>query len=134
MIETTFTFRVDEALKAAFTDAARAHDRPGSQLLREFMRDYVEKAEHDAWFRAEIEQGQRELADPTIEPIPHEQLLAEWEAERAGLLARMAPAKRMRRGSSGYPRPDATGAVRLPTSPNAIRLRRSLRPARSTRP
>jgi hypothetical protein len=46
--ETTFTFRVDEALKAAFTEAARAHDRPGSQLLRDFMRDYVEKAEHDA--------------------------------------------------------------------------------------
>jgi predicted transcriptional regulator len=96
MTETTLTFRVDEALKAAFTEAARAHDRPGSQLLRDFMRDYVEKAEHGAWFRAEVEQGLRELADPTIEPIPHEQIVAEWEAEKADLLARMVPAKRRR--------------------------------------
>ncbi len=71
MTETTFTFRVDEALKAAFTEAARARDRPGS-----------------------VEQGRRELADPTIQPIPHEQIVAEWEAERADLLARMAPARR----------------------------------------
>jgi predicted transcriptional regulator len=47
MPETTFTFRVDEALKSAFTDAARTHDRPGSQLLRDFMREFVEKAEYD---------------------------------------------------------------------------------------
>jgi hypothetical protein len=96
MSETTFTFRDDEALKAAFTEAARTRDRPGSQLLRDFMRDYVEKAEQDVWFRTEVEQGLRELADPTIEPIPHEQMVAEWEAEKADLPARMAPAQRRR--------------------------------------
>jgi predicted transcriptional regulator len=79
MTGTTFTFHVDEALKAAFTEVARAHDRPGSQLLRGFMRHYVEKAEQDAWFRAEDERCLRELAGPAIEPIPHEQIVAEWE-------------------------------------------------------
>jgi hypothetical protein len=39
MADTTFTFRVDQELKHAFTEAARANDRPGSQLLRDFMRD-----------------------------------------------------------------------------------------------
>ena len=93
MADTTFTFRVDEALKTAFTEAAKAHDRPGSQLLRDFMRDYVEKAEHDAWFRAEIEQGLRELADPNAELVPHEQVRAEWEVRKAQLLGRTATRK-----------------------------------------
>src|SRR6185312_361807 len=83
MAETTFTFRVDDVLKAAFTEAAKAHDRPGSQLLRDFMREYVEKAEHNAWFRAEVEQGLRELADPNSELVPQEQVVAEWEARKA---------------------------------------------------
>jgi predicted transcriptional regulator len=48
MPETTFTFRVDQDLKKAFTEAARTNDRPGSQLLRDFMRDYVERVDHDA--------------------------------------------------------------------------------------
>ncbi|RJF90169.1 hypothetical protein D3874_24435 [Oleomonas cavernae] len=64
MAETTFTFRVDEALKAEFVEAAKAHDRPASILLRDFMRDYIKQsrdsAEHDRWFRAEVEQGLRE--------------------------------------------------------------------------
>lgn len=93
MPETTFTFRVDEDLKTAFTSVAKAHDRPGSQLLRDFMCDYVAKAEHDAWFRAEVEQGLRELEDPNVELIPHEQVVAEWEVEKAELLARIAARK-----------------------------------------
>ena len=93
MAETTFTFRVDEALKTAFTDAAKAHDRPGSQLLRDFMREYVEKAEYDAWFRAEVEDALREARDPNTEWVPHEQVEAEWEVEKAELLARIAARK-----------------------------------------
>lgn len=90
MPETTFTFRVDEELKAAFTNVAKAHDRPGSQLLRDFMRDYVAKAQHDAWFRAEVEQAMREAGDPNAEWVPHEQVKAEWDIEKAELLARIA--------------------------------------------
>jgi predicted transcriptional regulator len=90
MPETTFTFRVDEALKSAFTDAARAHDRPGSQLLRDFMREYVERAEYDAWFRAEVEEGLREARDPNAEWFSHEQVKAEWEVRKAELLRRAA--------------------------------------------
>lgn len=61
MSEATFTFRVDEALKAEFSTAAKARDRNGAQLLREFMRDFVkqeqEAAAHDAWFRREVQVG-----------------------------------------------------------------------------
>ena len=52
MNESTFTFRVDKQLKDEFTEAAKAVDRSGAQLLRDFMRDYVkqhqEEVERDA--------------------------------------------------------------------------------------
>lgn len=61
MREATFTFRVDETLKDQFTTAAKGRDRTGAQLLRDFMRDFVrqqqEAAEHDAWFRREVQIG-----------------------------------------------------------------------------
>jgi len=61
MSEATFTFRVDESLKDEFTSAAKARDRTGAQLLRDFMRDFVkqqqEAAEHDAWFRRQVQVG-----------------------------------------------------------------------------
>lgn len=61
MSETTFTFRVDGGLKEQFTTAAKERDRSSAQLLRDFMRDFVkqqqEMAEHDAWFRREVQAG-----------------------------------------------------------------------------
>lgn len=61
MSEATFTFRVDHALKSQFAQAAKLRDRSGAQLLRDFMRDFVqqqqEAAEHDAWFRREVRIG-----------------------------------------------------------------------------
>jgi predicted transcriptional regulator len=83
MRETTYTFRVDQELKKAFTEAAHANDRPGSQLLREFMRDYVERAEHDSWFRAEVEQSLKEADDQNVELVPHAEVVQKWKARRA---------------------------------------------------
>lgn len=61
MSETTFTFRVEETLKEQFTSAAKNRDRSSAQLLRDFMRDFVrqqqEAAEHDSWFRREVQAG-----------------------------------------------------------------------------
>ena len=61
MNEATFTFRVDEGLKSEFTTAAKSSDRNAAQVLRGFMRDYVrqqqEAAEHDAWFRRQVQVG-----------------------------------------------------------------------------
>src|SRR5579862_9107126 len=55
MAEATFTFRVEEDLKAAFSD------QTGAQLHRGFMRDYVknrrDQAEYDAWFRRQVQAG-----------------------------------------------------------------------------
>lgn len=60
MSEATFTFRVDETLKNEFATAAKARDRSGAQLLRDFMREYVqqqEAAEYDTWFRRQVQIG-----------------------------------------------------------------------------
>mgnify|MGYP001040308443 CR=1 FL=1 len=61
MNEATFTFRVDDTLKAEFSKAAKSKDRTGAQLLRDFMREYVreqqEAAAHDNWFRREVQAG-----------------------------------------------------------------------------
>ncbi len=61
MNEATFTFRVDEALKSEFSSAAKSRDRNAAQLLRDFMRDFVQQqqlaAEHDLWFRRQVQTG-----------------------------------------------------------------------------
>lgn len=61
MSEATFTFRVDESLKNEFAQAAKARDRTGAQLLRDFMRDVVrrqqEVADHDLWFGRQVQTG-----------------------------------------------------------------------------
>lgn len=61
MSEATFTFRVEEDLKNEFSTAAKTRDRSAAQLLRDFMRDFVrqqqEAAEHDTWFRRQVQIG-----------------------------------------------------------------------------
>ncbi|MCL2830440.1 MAG: hypothetical protein FWD77_06860 [Betaproteobacteria bacterium] len=61
MSDTTFTLRLDKNLKAEFTSAAKANDRNGAQLLRDFMRDFVrqqqEAVEHDSWFQRQVQAG-----------------------------------------------------------------------------
>ncbi|GAB6051154.1 hypothetical protein JCM16106_20100 [Hydrogenophilus islandicus] len=41
--KTMLSLRVEKSLRDAFYRAAKANDRTGSQLLREFMRKYVKR-------------------------------------------------------------------------------------------
>jgi predicted transcriptional regulator len=83
MAETTFTFRVDEELKAAFSDAAKAHDQTGAQLLRRFMREYVktQQDEYDAWFRKQVQVGLDSANAGHL--IPAEEVEAKFTKRRA---------------------------------------------------
>lgn len=91
MPEATFTFRVEDSLKSAFSEAARAHDRTGAQLLRDFMRDYVtrqrEKAEYDAWFRRQVEAGLEAANAGRL--IPAEEVEAEFAGRRSETLGKL---------------------------------------------
>lgn len=43
--EVQMTFRVEPALRAEFSEAAAQADRPAAQILREFMRAYVNECQ-----------------------------------------------------------------------------------------
>lgn len=88
MSEATFTFRVDETLKSEFTTAAKASDRTGAQLLRDFMREFIKKeqetAEYDQWVRQKVEAGRAAVAQGRV--ISAEEVEAEAAEWRKNLL------------------------------------------------
>lgn len=94
MADSTFTFRVDEELKAAFIEVATKQDRTTAQLLRVLMRDatrrWHEAQEHDVWFRDEVGQALEEAADPGVERLPHDRVVSSWRQQRAELERRAA--------------------------------------------
>ena len=94
MSEATFTFRVDESLKDQFTTAAKERDRTGAQLLRDFMRDFVrqqqEVAEHDAWFRRQVQIGLDSANAGKL--IPAAEVEAKYAAKRAATRRRLEAA------------------------------------------
>jgi predicted transcriptional regulator len=91
MSEATFTFRVDEGLKDQFSTAAKSRDRTGAQLLRDFMRDFVKQqqeiAEHDAWFRREVQIGLDAANAGNL--IPSVNVEAKFAAKRAATRRRL---------------------------------------------
>ena len=65
--ETSFNLRIDPALKAAFTAATEAADKPAAQVVREFMRAYVKQRERRA-FEADARRQSREAAERARDP------------------------------------------------------------------
>lgn len=91
MSEATFTFRVDDALKSQFAQAAKSRDRSGAQLLRDFMREFVqqqqEAAEHDAWFRRQVQIGLDSANAGNL--VPAAEVEAKFAARRAATRRRL---------------------------------------------
>lgn len=56
MAQVNMSLRIDAELKDAFMAAAKSMDRNGSQLIRDFMRQTVER-QHNTWFRDQVEAG-----------------------------------------------------------------------------
>lgn len=86
MTESTFTFRVDDSLKTEFSQAAKAKDRTGAQLLRDYMREFVRQQQevdaHDDWFRREVQRGIDEAnAGDVVSAEEVEAEAAAWRAE-----------------------------------------------------
>ncbi len=92
--ESVFSMKLESELRNQFMVEAAAMDRPASQLVREFMRDFVQRQrqarEHDAWFRAEVEQSMREADNPDTRRIADEDVRAGWRRQRAELEKRAA--------------------------------------------
>lgn len=75
-------FEVD----ASGHEEAVGHRRPDQA---ERLRRQREAADHDAWFRAEVEEAIREADDPNTAWIPHEVVKQDMARQRAALLAQI---------------------------------------------
>lgn len=81
--QANFNMRIDPDLKAAFTKATEAQDKPAAQVLRTFMRAYVRQSERRA-FEAEARRQSREAAELARDPHSDEYtVMQEIEAELA---------------------------------------------------
>ena len=84
MTEATFIFKVEEELKTAFSNAAKAQDQTEADVLREFMRSYVEQQYdapgYDVWFRRKVQKA-IERADAG-DTISNDEVEAEFAALR----------------------------------------------------
>jgi len=78
--DSSFNFRIDPGLKAAFTRAAEAEDRPAAQVLRDFMRAYVARQKRLS-FEAEARRQSLEAARLARDPVSDDYAsLREFEA------------------------------------------------------
>ncbi len=73
----SFNFRVDPKLKAEFQNATEAEDKPAAQVLRDFMRAYVERQRERA-FNAEARRQTRVLAEHAADPRSDEAEVMRW--------------------------------------------------------
>lgn len=102
--EAVFTFKLEADLRDAFMAEAEAVHRPASQLVREFIRDFVkrqqEEREYDEWFRADTEQALREADDPNTKWLTHEEVKERMRIQRASLVARIEARDAAARGEA----------------------------------
>ena len=95
MKEAVFTLKLEADLRDAFMAEAEASHRPASQIVREFMREFVtkqqEERDYEAWLDAELEKAVREADDPNTKWYTQEELVnGRWREQRESLLARIA--------------------------------------------
>lgn len=61
--EAVFTLKLEPELRDAFMSAAAAADRPASQIVREFMRDYVQQdKDYVEFLRRKVEKSRADIA------------------------------------------------------------------------
>ncbi|GLS18373.1 hypothetical protein GCM10007874_13900 [Labrys miyagiensis] len=87
--EENFNFRIPADLKAEFKAATEAEDRPAAQVIREFMRAYVDRRNkpepgYDEWFRQQVQ----EVFDDDSPGVPHEQVMREMRERLEARIAR----------------------------------------------
>jgi predicted transcriptional regulator len=72
MAGSTVIIRVEDELKDAFVRAAKADDRSTSQLVRDFMRDYVrrraEQSDYADWLSQKVEAGRKAIRQGRVKP------------------------------------------------------------------
>lgn len=81
----TMTFRVNDDLKSEFSKLAKASDRSGAQLLRDFMRAYIHQqkkaADYDLWLTSKVEKARASADAGNL--MPATDVEAHFAARRA---------------------------------------------------
>ncbi len=76
--EAVFTMKLEPELRDAFMAAAKDADRPASQIVREFMRDYVQQdREYLAWLQRKVDNARADIAAGRVHS--HEEVAAEMD-------------------------------------------------------
>ncbi|EIP3160277.1 hypothetical protein LSB35_003722 [Salmonella enterica] len=87
MAQVNMNLRIDAELKDAFMAAAKSMDRNGSQLIRDFMRQTVER-QHNTWFRDQVEAGRQQLERGDV--LPHDMVESSATAWRDEMSRKVA--------------------------------------------
>ena len=85
--QAVFTLKIENELRDEFMAEARAAHRPASQLVRDFMREFVDHQhqarEHDAWFKNQV----LESINNNSHSIPHDEVMNKMKARVQARLA-----------------------------------------------
>lgn len=86
--EAVFTMKLEPELRAEFMAEAEASHRPASQILRELMRDFVQRQkqarDYDDFLRDKVALARAQIANG--QTAAHEEVQARFAAKRANLL------------------------------------------------
>lgn len=89
--EAVFTMKLEPELRSEFMAAAQASHRPASQILRELMREFVQRQqqarEYDDFLRNKVEEARTQIQAGLHQS--NEEVSAEFAAKRTALLARL---------------------------------------------
>ena len=84
--EAVFTMKLEAELRAAFIAEAEAADRPASQILRELMREFIQRQrdarDYDAFLRQKVEAARASMH--AGQGWTNEEVEAQFAARRAG--------------------------------------------------
>ena len=85
--EAVFTMKLEAELRAEFMAAAEAAHRPASQVIREMMREFVQRQrearEYDEFLRSKVEAGRSSMRAGLGRS--NDEIEAEFAARRAGV-------------------------------------------------
>lgn len=85
--EAVFTMKLEPELRADFMAEAQASHRPASQILRELMREFVQRQretrEHDQFFRRKVDAGRASMR--AGRGRSNEEIEAEFAARRVAV-------------------------------------------------
>ena len=86
--EAVFTMKLEPELRAAFMAEAEALDRPASQVVRELMREFIQKQQesraYDEFVAAKVARAREDIA--AGREISNEEVTAKFAALRAAAL------------------------------------------------